>query len=102
MMLLMAVREQQRRAEEIQLEIFRRMTPQQRLECCFRWTELTYEFARSAIRQDHPDWTPLQVDREIGRRITGIDVTKLPWEKTVETAQTDRPTDQPVGSEPAS
>ena len=66
------------RAEEIQLEIFRRMTPQERLECCFRWTALTYEFARSAIRKEHPDWIARQVDREIGRRITGIDVEQLP------------------------
>ncbi len=70
------------------------MTPQERLECCFRWTELTYEFARSAIREKHPDWTPQQVDRELGRRITGIDVTKLPWEKTAET--TDACGEQPL------
>jgi hypothetical protein len=74
----MSLAGQRSRVEEMQLEIFRRMTPQERLECCFRWTELTYEFARSAIRQEHPDWTAQQVDREIGRRITGVDVTKLP------------------------
>ena len=62
----------------MQVEIFRKMTPQQRLECCFRWTNLTYELARSTIRGQHTDWTPEQVDREVGRRITGIDVTKLP------------------------
>jgi len=77
------------------------MTPQQRLECCFRWTELTYELARSAIRQEHPDWTPLQVDREIGRRITGIDVTKLPWATGAEAAPIDGPPDQTTHPEPA-
>lgn len=29
----------------------------------------------------YPTWTPEQVERELGRRITGIDVTKLDWEK---------------------
>lgn len=68
-------------AAERQLDIFRRMTPSQRLECAFRWTNFTYEIARGAIRGEHPDWTDAHVDREIGRRITGIDVTKLDWEK---------------------
>jgi hypothetical protein len=67
--------------EQVQVEIFRRMTPEQRGECCARWTELTYEFARAGVRSMHPDWTPAQIEREVGRRITGIDVTKLDWDK---------------------
>jgi|GEM_PF-1119770 len=73
----MNAKDHRSRARQIQIEIFRRMTPEQRLDCCFRWTNLTYELSRIDIRAQHPDWTPLQVDREIGRRITGIDVTKL-------------------------
>ncbi len=69
------------RADEIQLEIFRRMTPGQRIECAMRWTAFTLEVARGGIRSQHPDWTDEQIEREIGRRITGIDVTKLDWEK---------------------
>ncbi len=68
-------------AEQLQTEIFRRMTPAQRVECCLRWTNLTCELARSAIRQEHPDWTGREVDRELGRRITGIDVGTLDWER---------------------
>lgn len=68
-------------AEELQLEIFRRMTPEQRVDCALRWTATTLEFARAGIRMQYPDWTPAQVERELGRRITGIDVTKLDWEK---------------------
>lgn len=64
-------------AERKQLEIFRRMTPGERIECCFRWTNLTYEIARATIRRRHPEWTPMQVEHEIARRITGIDVGKL-------------------------
>ena len=69
------------RAEQIQLEIFRRMTPGQRIECAMRWTAFTLDIARGGIRSQHPDWTDEHVEREIGRRITGIDVTKLDWEK---------------------
>jgi len=82
-------------AEELQIEIFRRMTPAQRVDCCLRWTQFTCELARSAIRQEHPDWTQSQVDRELGRRITGIDVATLDWERVrrqPEPLQTEDPT----------
>ena len=67
--------------EQLQIDAFRRMTPGQRVECALRLTHLTCELARSAIRQEHPDWTGPEVDRELGRRITGIDVTTLEWER---------------------
>ena len=73
----MSSRRPQSAAERKQLEIFRRMTPGERIECCFRWTNLTYEIARATIRRRHPEWTPMQVDHEIARRITGIDVAEL-------------------------
>lgn len=65
-------------ARKLQDEIFRRMTPAERIDCAMRWTAFTLEVARSGIRSQHPDWTPEQVERELGRRITGIDVTRLP------------------------
>ena len=68
-------------AQALQDAIFRRMTPEERLECCFRWTQLTYDIARGAIRQEYPDWSAAQVDREVGRRITGIDVEQLRRER---------------------
>ncbi len=72
-----------RRAKQLQIEIFRRMTPAQRFDCALRWTALTNELARSAIRTEHPDWSAARVERELGRRITGIDVTKLDWERVL-------------------
>jgi hypothetical protein len=72
---------QKRSADEIQLGIFRRMTPAQRIDCAMRFTQFTLEFARATIRSQNPDWTPEQIEREIGRRITGIDVTRLDWNK---------------------
>lgn len=77
-------------AEEIQAEIFRRMTPEQRLQCCFRRTEFTYELARAGNRSQHPDWTSEQIDREIGRRITDIDVEELKREFASRNAFADR------------
>lgn len=71
-------------AREIQDAIFRKMTPGQRVDCALRWTELTLELSRATIRKDHPDWTPKEVDREVGRRITGIDVRELPINKSSE------------------
>jgi len=70
-----------RGARARQQEIFGRMTPEQRIACGLAWTRFTLEIARAGVRYDHPDWTPEQIDREIGRRITGIDVTRLDWEK---------------------
>jgi hypothetical protein len=66
-----------RSAEAMQNEIFRRMTPEQRLECAFRWTNTTLEFCRSGIRSQHPDWSPARVEREVFRRATGIDLEPL-------------------------
>ena len=70
-----------RQAEQLQLDLFRRMTPEQRVDCALRWTALTLEFARAGVRSQNPHWTPEQIEREVGRRITGIDVTKLDWER---------------------
>lgn len=67
----------QKKAYDVQTEIFRRMTPGERIDCALRWTAMTLDIQRSQIRKAHPDWTPLQIDREIGRRITGIDVWEL-------------------------
>lgn len=72
-------------AKRLQIEIFRKMTPAQRVECAMRWTAFTNECARAGIRSQHPDWTPQRVDQELGRRITGIDVTKPPYCNGAET-----------------
>jgi hypothetical protein len=78
-------RDFRREALEKQREIIRNMTPAQRIEWAMRWTQFTLEFARATIRSQNPDWTPVQVERELGRRITGIDVTKLDWSKAYAT-----------------
>lgn len=64
-------------ADELQIEIFRRMTPQQRLECALRWTNLTLALSRAGIRAGHPQWSAARVEREVFRRATGIDLDPL-------------------------
>lgn len=51
-----------------QLEIYRRMTGQQRLQIAFELSELTRELVRSNVRNYHADWTDQQVEQEVVRR----------------------------------
>ena len=55
-------------AEEVQLEIYRRMSAQQRLLLALEISEFTRCFARAGIRADHPDWNRDQIERELLRR----------------------------------
>lgn len=55
-------------AEEVQLEIYRRMSAQQRLLLALEISEFTRSFARAGIRADHPDWDSEQIERELLRR----------------------------------
>jgi hypothetical protein len=51
-----------------QIEIYRRMTGQQRLQIAFRLSALSRELIRSNVRNYHPDWTDQQVEHEVVRR----------------------------------
>lgn len=59
------------RADAAQAACFARMSPQQRLACTFRWTNLTLELARTGIRRSHGDWDDSAVERELIRRFGG-------------------------------
>ena len=52
----------------MQIEAYRRMTPQERLQVSFRLYEMTRTVVRQGVRHQHPDWTPDQVEEEILRR----------------------------------
>jgi hypothetical protein len=52
----------------LQIEIYRRMTPQQRLQESFRLYELGKTIARQGVKNQHPDWSSKQVDAEVVRR----------------------------------
>jgi hypothetical protein len=51
-----------------QIEVYRRMTPQQRLQIGFDLYELTRILARQGIRHQHPDWDEQRVEGEVNRR----------------------------------
>ena len=52
----------------LQIECYRRMTPQQRLQVSFRLYELTRSLVRQGTKHQHPDWDEEQVKEEVVRR----------------------------------
>lgn len=54
-------------AAEIQLEIFRRMTGEQRLRRALELSDFAREVSLSRIRSEHPDWSEREVKRELLR-----------------------------------
>ncbi len=51
-----------------QIEGYRRMTPQERLQISFRLYELTRTLVRQGVKHQHPDWNAQQVNEEVLRR----------------------------------
>jgi hypothetical protein len=54
-------------AAEVQLNIFRRMTEEQRLAMALEMSGLVRETILSRIQSEHPEWTDWQVKRELLR-----------------------------------
>ncbi|MFH1550845.1 MAG: hypothetical protein ABIH04_09845 [Planctomycetota bacterium] len=61
-------------AERIQVLGLRKLTPGQRVDLAFKFTDLVLRFARGGIRAGHPDFSEEEVERELHRRMFG----KLP------------------------
>jgi hypothetical protein len=53
---------------QTQIDVYRRMTGQQRLQIAFDLSQLSRELVRSNVRNHHPDWTDEQVEQEVVRR----------------------------------
>lgn len=51
-----------------QIEIYRRMTGQQRLQIGFELYDLAENMVRCAVRYQHPEWNEQQVTLEVKRR----------------------------------
>jgi hypothetical protein len=51
-----------------QIEIYRGMTGQQRLQIGLRLYELARALVRGGVRHQHPDWDERQVEEEVTRR----------------------------------
>jgi hypothetical protein len=54
-------------AQAIQTEIYRKMTGEQRLLLALEMSDFSRELAAQRIREDHPDWSPSLVTRELIR-----------------------------------
>ncbi len=51
-----------------QIEAYRRMTPQRRLQISFELYEMTKTIVRQGVKSQHPDWNAVQIDEEVLRR----------------------------------
>jgi hypothetical protein len=51
-----------------QIEVYRRMLPQERLRVGFELYEMARALARAGVRHQHPEWDDGQVQREVSRR----------------------------------
>jgi hypothetical protein len=54
-------------AQAAQTEVYRNMTPVQRLEIAFDMSLAARELSLARLRMEHPDWTEKQLQREILR-----------------------------------
>jgi hypothetical protein len=51
-----------------QIEAYRRMAPQERLQISFRLYEQTRTLVRQGVKHQHPDWDEPRVEEEVLRR----------------------------------
>ncbi len=58
-------------AAEVQMEVLRRMTGEQRLKLAFEMSELARRLALARLRAEHPDWTDWELKRELLRYAFG-------------------------------
>jgi hypothetical protein len=58
-----------RAADELQVAIYRAMTPQRRLEQALRMNHRMRELMATGFRDRHPGWTEAQVKRAVADRI---------------------------------
>lgn len=54
--------------EVMQIRILRSMTIEQRLQNALEVSLLCREFMRAGVRNEHPDWSDREIEREIHRR----------------------------------
>lgn len=57
----------QRRAEEFQKELIRKMTPRKRLATAMALYQTAWEIKKSGLRSLHPDWTEEAIQARLRR-----------------------------------
>jgi hypothetical protein len=63
----MAISDTSPEIEEMQLEIRRSMSGEQRLRVCLEMSVFARELRKTGIRRDHPDWSDKEVIMELFR-----------------------------------
>jgi len=53
--------------EAMQIRIFRSMTIEQHLETALEISLLSRALMRAGVRRDHPDWSDIEIQREVPR-----------------------------------
>jgi len=61
----MAEQQEDARAREVQIEIFRKMTAEQKLKLSMRLYWSARRLKAAWLRRQHPDWTEEQVQAEV-------------------------------------
>ncbi len=56
-------------ADQVQIDIYRRMKPEERLAQAVRMNRTMRQLMDAGIRAEHPDWSDQQRQRELARRI---------------------------------
>lgn len=63
----MPIRDTSQEAEQVQLDVFRMMTGEQRLKLALEMSDFARELSLSRIRAEHPQWSEWEVKRELLR-----------------------------------
>jgi len=66
-------------AHQVQMEAYRRMTPERKIALVFELSETVRELARGGIRQRHPEYTDEDVKRALAVLLYGREVAEKVW-----------------------
>lgn len=71
-------------ARRVQIEVLRRMAPEERVRVAVAMSEEAREITSAGICASHPGWTEERVLRELLTRIYGADLVERAWGPPVE------------------
>jgi hypothetical protein len=72
-------RDTDEKAEQVQLELLRRLSPQRRVEMTAQLSEDVRAIARAGIRTRHPEYTDEQVRHALFRLLYGEELFRRVW-----------------------
>ncbi len=75
----MRARDTSEAAARVQIEIYRRLTPEQRVELAIEMSEAARETSRGGIRSRHPEYDELEVEHALRRLLLGDDLYRCAW-----------------------